>query len=476
MNCRYVLNSIGQILIVFSVSFAFPLSFAYFSSEKIEVFLIPLLLSLSLGVILVVTLKERFEELISDREVYTVVAILWLIIPGFGSLPFILSGINPLDAFFEAFSGFTTTGATVFVPEELTNSLLLWRSMMQWIGGLGIVVIFLIFLPQMRKSSALFQAEYPAVLLPKIKPKMREIAVSIFQLYLFLTLAEIIVLYMLGINLFDAVAHSFSTISTGGFSTHSESIYYFKDVRVEAAVAFFAFMGGVNFGLIYALRSKQLRVIADLEFRYYIGFIAISAILLTFLNLSHYSYLESARFSAFQAISVVSNTGFTTADFDSWSDGCKMIILTLILIGGCSGSTAGGMKVIRVVILLKYVAHQIARMVEPKAIKVIRYGDYVVSKELVEEVVAFFILYIFIFFVSSLLLSLLGYDMQTSLSVSASTISNFGPAFGLGGATENLANFSPIAKIVLIFNMWFGRLEILPVFNFLFSALRRESW
>lgn len=475
MNYRYILNSIGHILLVFSFSFIFPLIFAYFSSESIEVFLIPFLLSLGLGIVLVFP-RKSVEEIIGDREVYTVVAILWLIIPGFGSLPFLLSGINPLDAFFEAFSGFTTTGATVLVPEKLAKSLLLWRSLMQWIGGLGIVVLFLIFLPQMKKSSALFQAEYPAVLLPKIKPKMREIAVTIFQLYLFFTVAEIIILYAIGVNLFDAVAHSFSTISTGGFSTHSESISYFKDVRVEAVVAFFAFIGGVNFGLIYALRSKQLRVIADLEFRYYVGFITISAILLTFLNLSHSNYLESARFSVFQVISVVSNTGFTTADFDSWNDASKMIILTLILIGGCSGSTAGGMKVIRIVILLKYVAHQIARMVEPKAVKVIRYGDYVVSKEHVEEVVAFFILYIFIFFISSLLLSLLGYDMQTSLSVSASTISNFGPAFGLAGATENLADFSPIAKIVLILNMWFGRLEILPVFNFLFSAFRRESW
>ncbi|MCS7119218.1 MAG: TrkH family potassium uptake protein [Archaeoglobaceae archaeon] len=457
-----------------SLTFSVPIAVAYVYSERVEIFLVPLFLTLLLAIIFLILSRKRSVETVGERETYITVALIWLLIPLFGSIPFILNNVSPIDAFFESFSGFTTTGATVLVPENLPKSLQFWRGMMQWLGGFGIVILTLIFLPQIKKSSALFMAEYPSVVMPKIKPRIRDMAIVIFQIYFILTILEITILTLLGVDLFKAVVHSFTTISTGGFSTNSESISAFQDVRVEAAIAFFAFVGGMNFGIIYALTNKQLRSLADLEFRYYSTFILISIAALTFINLNHYGFLDSIRFSAFQAISIMTTTGFTTADFNSWSDSAKMIILTLMLIGGCSGSTAGGMKVIRFVILIKYISLQIYRIMEPRAVRTVRYGNYVLEKDYVEEILAFFVLFIFIFFISSLFLSLIGYDLETSLSLSASSLGNVGPAFGM--AAKNVAEFSEFAKVILIINMWVGRLEIIPVFTLLLSLAQREKW
>ncbi|MEM4712363.1 MAG: TrkH family potassium uptake protein [Archaeoglobaceae archaeon] len=369
-------------------------------------------------------------------------------------------------------SGFTTTGMSVLTPELLPKSILFWRSFMQWLGGFGVVVLTLIFLPSMRKKSLLFYAEYPTIVLPKIKPRIRDVAVVIFQLYLLLTILVAIVLYTLGLDIFNAVNHALTTISTGGFSTSSESIAKFKDVKIEAVIAFFGFIGGVNFALIYALTNKQLRSLADLELRVYVLLIATAALTLTVVNLNYYGdALESLRFSAFQAVSFTA-MGFTTTSFNDWSSSAKMVLLVLMLIGGCSGSTAGGLKVIRVVILLKYVVMEIYKLMEPRTVKSIKYGSYVLEKENVEEIVAFFILYIFIFFLSSLILTLMGYDLETSLSFSASSLGNVGPVFGV----SNLSELSYLAKLVLIVNMWVGRLEIIPVFMFLLSLVQKEKW
>ncbi|MCS7130881.1 MAG: TrkH family potassium uptake protein, partial [Archaeoglobaceae archaeon] len=475
MNYRYIENIAGQVLVVFSATFLFPAIVAVLNGEKFEIFIIPSIISLFLGILFLFDSKRSSKieiEDIEDRDVYSAVALIWLLIPLIGAIPFALCGISPLDSTFEAMSGFTTTGATVLTPENLQKSILFWRSFMQWIGGIGIVVVFLIFLPQARKSSALFEAEYPAVVLPKIRPRIREMVVLIFMLYLLLTLLEITILYLLGIDAFEAVAHAFTSISTAGFSTHSESIAYFNDVRVEAVLAFFCLLGGTNFALIYALTQRQIRAIADVEFKNYLLLLLFGILILTILNASNLDLLQSLRYSAFQVISLATTTGYTNCDYDTWSDSAKFILLLLMLIGGCSGSTSSGLKVIRVVILLKYVSYQILKIVDPRGIRVVRYGNAIISERQMNEVVSFFVIYIFIFVFSSLLLLLIGYNLETSISATIATLSNVGPGMGLAGASETYANFDPLAKLILIINMWVGRLEILPVFTLLFSAFR----
>uniref|UniRef100_A0A7J2TJH0 TrkH family potassium uptake protein n=1 Tax=Archaeoglobus fulgidus TaxID=2234 RepID=A0A7J2TJH0_ARCFL len=474
MNYFYFLNTIGRTLLMFSPTFLIPAAVAYLYSEKPENFLIPFILVLLISLFLILLTRKSKFEIVEEREAYISVAVTWLLIPAFGSIPFILYGINFIDSFFESVSGFTTTGATVLVPEKLPMSLLFWRSLMQWLGGFGIVLLMLAFLPGIKKGQTLFMAEYPAVVLPKVKPRMRDMAIAIFQIYLTLTVLEILILNFLGVDFFNAVVHSLSNISTGGFSTSSESIASFRDVRVEFVIAFFALVGGMNFSLIYALTNKQLRSLADIEFRYYLLIIAMATFALVLINMNRYSLVDSIRFSSFQVISIMTTNGFTTANFNEWDSSAKMILLTLMLIGGCSGSTAGGLKVIRVFILMKYILLQIYKIIEPRTVRTVKYGDYVIGKDEIEEVIAFFILFIFLFFASSLALTILGYDLETSLSLSASSLGNVGPAFGI--AAKSVAELSEIAKVILMINMWMGRLEIIPVFTFLLSIARRGKW
>ncbi|MDI9610608.1 MAG: TrkH family potassium uptake protein [Archaeoglobales archaeon] len=476
MNYRYIESITGQVLMVFSATFLFPAIIAVSCGERFEFFIIPLLVSVFLSAFFLFDSRGYSKTEIEDRDVYSAVALIWLLIPLISSIPFALCGISPLDSIFEAMSGFTTTGATVLTPEKLPNSVLFWRSFIQWLGGIGIVVVFLIFLPQARKSSALFEAEYPAVVLPKIRPKIRDMAILIFRLYLLLTILEIAILYALGLNLFEAVTHSFTSISTAGFSTHSESIAYFNDVRVEAVLALFCFIGGTNFALLYALTQRQIRAIADVEFKNYLVLVSFGILILAILNSSQLDILESLRYSAFQVISLATTTGYTSYDYDTWSDSAKIVLLLLMLIGGCSGSTSSGLKVIRVVILFKYVSYQILRLVDPRGVRVVRYGNTVISEKQMNEVVSFFVIYVFVFVFSSLILSFAGYNLETSLSATIATISNVGPGMGLAGAVETYEDFNPLAKFVFIINMWIGRLEILPVFTLIFSTLRGGKW
>ncbi|MDK2876921.1 MAG: trk/ktr system potassium uptake protein, partial [Archaeoglobaceae archaeon] len=427
MNYRYIENITGQVLLVFSFVTLFPAVLALFYGERVDFFLLTFAISLFLAIFFLLDSRGYSNSDIGDSDVYSAVAIIWLLIPLIGSIPFALCGVSPIDSIFEAMSGFTTTGATILEPEDLPKSVQFWRSLIQWIGGIGIVVVFLIFFPQVRKSSSLLEAEYPAVVMPKVRPKMRDMAILIFQIYLILTIFEILLLYALGLNLFEAVNHTFTTLSTGGFSTHSESVAYFNDARVEAVLAFFCVIGGTNFALIYALTQRQIRAIADVEFKNYLIIISAGILILMIINASQFDILDSLRYSAFQAISLATTTGYTTFDYDTWSDSAKIVLLILMIIGGCSGSTSSGLKVIRVVILLKYVSYQVFKLVDPRSVKVVRYGNTVISEKQMSEVVAFFVIYIFVLMASLLLISLSGYDMETSFSATIATLSNVGP-------------------------------------------------
>ncbi|WP_202318747.1 TrkH family potassium uptake protein [Archaeoglobus neptunius] len=478
MNVKLVLSLLGKLLLMFSVSFTVPAITAAIYSEPVWPYLVSAFLAILLGAAIASGFKssEEFESL-RHKESFAIVALIWLLISIIGAIPYISFGIHPVDAFFESMSGFTTTGASVLIPEDLPASLLMWRSMTQWIGGMGIIVLFLAIFPNVvKRSSALFHAEYPGVAISKIKPRIRETAMTLYKVYLTLTIAEIALLYLSGLSVFDAINHTFTTLSTGGYSTHSESIAYFSNPKVEAIIAFFAFLGGSNFALLYYTFRGKPEIFRNSEFRAYTGFLAIATLFLTVLNLEKYGLIDSLRFSAFQAVSIMTTTGFTTADFDTWSDSAKLILLTLMFIGGSSGSTGGGIKVVRIYLLIKYSLQQILRAAEPRTVRAVKFEGKGVKKELLADVAAFFILYIFMFTISSILISLSGYDIVTSISACAATLGNVGPGMGLAGAMENYAAFPHHAKILLSLNMWVGRLEIFTVLSLFIPSFWRERW
>jgi len=476
MNYRVVFNVLGKLLVLYPFSFALPIIAAYFYGEALAPFLIPAAISIFAGLFLVAATRNHEKtEVLKHRESFTIVALVWLLMSLIGSLPYVIYGVGFVDAFFESMSGFTTTGATVLVPETLPNSLLLWRSQTQWIGGMGIIVLFLVIFPNIEGGTTLFYAEYP-LSLEKVRPRVRDTATTLYKVYLTLTALEIALLYSLGLPLFDAVNHSFTTISTGGFSTHSDSIAYFNDVRVEAVIATFAFLGGTNFALLYMLFRGKVSALRNPEFKAYVSFIALFTLIIALINLKEYGFLDSLRYAAFQVVSVMTTTGFTTADFDKWSDSARLIFLFLMLVGGCSGSTAGGIKVVRIYLLIKYAVNQILRAADPRTVRVVKFGGKAVRKELLDDVAAFFILYVFLFILSSLLISLFGYDIATSLSATAATLGNVGPGLGMAGAEESYALFPLPVKILLAINMWIGRLEIFTVVSLFIPSFWRERW
>lgn len=465
---------IGRLLLLFSAAFTLPIVVAVYYGEDIKPFAAAAAASLAIGSLSLVS-KTSLEDL-RFRDAFAFVALSWLAVSFVGSLPYVLYGVSPVDAFFESISGFTTTGASVLTPEELPKSLLFWRSMTQWLGGMGIIVLFLAVFPSFaKKAPIVFQAEYPGVTLEKLKPRIKDTALLLYGVYALLSAVEILLLLSLGVDTFDAVVHTFSTISTGGFSSHSESVAYFDDVRVEAVVAFFAFLGGTNFALIYFLLRGNARILRDAEFRAYVAVLLTAILLLTLANL-RLGLSESLRYSAFQAVSIMTTTGFTTCDFDAWNDSARFVLLILMFVGGCSGSTAGGIKVIRIYLLLRYSIQRILKAAEPRTVRVVKYGEKTLSSDVLENVSAFFVLYILIFVVSSLLIALSGYDILTSISATAATLGNVGPGMGLAGAAENYASFPVHVKVLLCMNMWVGRLEIFTVLALFIPSFWKESW
>ncbi len=473
---KSVLRLLGQLLSFFSLSFLLPALVAIYYGESPLPFALSLAITMLAALFMLAAFGRVDMESVRAKEAFAFVAIAWLLVSLFGSLPYVFSGIDAVDAFFESISGFTTTGASVLVPEELPRSLLLWRSQTQWMGGIGIIVLFLAVIPSVAKAHFIFQAEYPGVTLEKLKPRIRDTALTLYKVYLLLTAIEIAMLIALGVTPFDAVCHTFTTLSTGGYSTHSESVAYFNDPRVEAVIAFFAFLGGTNFALIYFAIRRDFRILRDAEFRAYVLILTMAIVTLTLINLERLGILESIRYSAFQAVSIMTTTGFTTYDFDKWSDSAKIILLVLMFVGGCSGSTAGGMKVVRIYMLVTHSLQRVMKAAEPRTVRAVRYGDRVVKREIIEDVAAFFVLYILIFVSSSVAVSLSGYDMLTSISATAATLGNVGPGMGLAGASEIYRHFDAHLKILLSINMWLGRLELFTVLAIFIPSFWREKW
>ncbi len=476
MDKKIILGSIGSILKYLGILMIIPLAVAWYEERTLSLFIIktwltPLVITTSFGVIL-----ERIgiKGVIKRREGFVIVALGWLVVTVFGSLPYIFSAtLGPIDAFFESMSGFTTTGSTVLNFELVERrSILLWRSFTQWIGGMGVIVLFIAILPTFGiAGSQLFDREFPGPLSERIRPRVQMTARMLWSIYLVLTGAEILALfYAAKMPLYHAFCTAFCTMPTGGFSPLANSIAGYANPIAESIIVVFMFLAGMNFILHYSLIRKPQRILANKEFQVYCFFLlaAISVITADLYLHKFGSIQEAFRYGGFQAVSFMTTTGFTTSDFDAWSHLSRIILFCLMFIGACGGSTGGSIKVIRIYVLLKYFVQRIRKILYPHAVFVLKTGKKPISDDIVQGIIAFFISYILIFVVCTIGMSAIGLDMISAASSVAATLGNVGPGFGLVSA--DYASVPVAGKIILSFCMWAGRLELFTVLVLLTPA------
>ena len=398
------------------------------------------------------------------------VGLAWIVLSLFGGLPFLLCGMfdKPVDAFFEAVSGFTTTGATVLTDfEGQGHGVMFWRSFTHWIGGMGVLVLTLALLPKVSgHTSHLMRAESPGPTLSKIVPKLGDTAKILYMIYIGLTLLEFVALLLCGMNAYDAAIHAFGTAGTGGFSNYGASVGAFDSAAVDVVITVFMIIFGVNFSLYYALLIRNWRgAFHSEELHWYLGMVAVSILLMTLFILPCYDgFWTALRYAGFQVASIVSTTGFATADFIKWPVQARMLILALMFVGSCAGSTAGGMKVVRVALLSKNIKRQVLHTFQPRRVQVIRFEDHAVSNDQLRQISVFTGCYVMLVLLGGFLISLEGlYDVETNFTAALTCMSNVGPGFGAVGPVENFAGYGPFAKIVLSLLMLAGRLEIFPM-------------
>jgi len=426
-------------------------------------------IAITLGVGLLLKLSTELKGTLGIREGYLIVFLGWTLVGVFGSLPFIFSGTvnNFIDGFFESVSGFTTTGATVINNVEVkSKGILFWRSFTQWLGGMGIIVLFLAFLPKLDSGGfQLFRAEVPGPDLDKITPRITQAAKVLWLTYVGISLLQTIFLMIVGFTFFEAITHTFTTVATGGFSTRNLSIGAFNNPSAETIITVFMIIAGGNFGLYYFLfKGHWRRLTEDREFRFYIALIVIAAVLVT-INIRHIipSYYVNLRTSLFQVASIMTTTGFATADFDVWPTFSRLILLLLMFAGGCAGSTGGAIKQIRIIILFKYIYREIFRMIHPKAVITLKTGNKYISDDITKNIMAFIFLYLFVFIFGSLFMAFLGLDLVSAISSVAATLGNVGPGLGMVGPQHTYSEIPAAGKVFLSILMILGRLELYTV-------------
>ncbi len=470
VNYKVILNIVGFLLILEGVFMLLGISFSlYYGDNDIKV-----LLLCGLGTIIIGAatffFTRQFSNDIKKREGYIVVSIGWIVLSIFGAIPFVLHGAIPnyTDAFFETMSGFTTTGASILNDiESLPHGLLFWRSVTQWIGGMGIIVLSLAILPILGVGGMqLFVAEVPGVTKDKIHPRIKETAKRLWGIYVLLTLAETALLYFGGMTFFDAINHSFTTMATGGFSTKQASIAYYESPFIHYVITAFMFFAGTNFTVHYYLLHKNWGVIKkNDEFRYYGLFILFATVVITIsLVIDNYAGFEkSFRDTIFQVVSIVTTTGYVTFDYELWGPFFQVIFFLLLFIGGCAGSTGGGIKIVRHTLLIKNSFSELRRLIHPRAVIPVRFNKSSVPQEIISNVLAFFFFYVSIFVLGTIIMSMIGTDFITAIGSVATSLGNVGPAIGSVGPSQNFSHIPDFGKWFLSFLMLLGRLELFTI-------------
>lgn len=416
------------------------------------------------------TLKKPRRLDIFAKDGLFIVGIAWITFSLLGALPFYFTGsINSyVNAVFETVSGFTTTGSTILTDiESLPNGILFWRSFTHWIGGMGVLVFVLAIIPLAgSRSMNIMKAEVPGPTVDKLVPKTKQTAKILYFIYVGLTILQVIFLVAGKMPLFDSILTSFSTAGTGGFSNKNNSIAYYDSAYVDGVVTVFMILFGINFNLFYlALLKKFKRIFKSEELRTYIAIIAVSTLLITFNIRGMYpSFLKAFRYASFQVATIITTTGFMTADFNVWPMFSKAILLLLMIVGACAGSTGGGLKVSRVLIMVKHIKCEIKRLLHPRAMVSVKIDKKTVGTSVISSVLAYLLVYFSLIVISFLLISINEFDFETSLTSVITCINNVGPGLGaIVGPTGNFSSFSDFSKIILCFDMLLGRLEIFPI-------------
>lgn len=471
MHIRLVLRVVAILLLIVAFFMIFPILFAFYYREvaHIKYFLIPMAaIGVTSGAILILTRQPPRK--VTTRDGFMLVSLSWIGASLFGCLPFFLSGAIPgfSDAFFETMSGYTTTGASILTDiESLPKCMLFWRSLTHWLGGMGIVVLTAAVLPLLGIGAyQLIKAEAPGPTLDKITPKIGETAKILWFIYLFLTVAETVMLMFGGMNLFDALTHTFGTLATGGFSPKALSVGHYNSAYIDVVITVFMVLAGMNFALYFWAATGNFRkILMNVEMKAYLGifFAATLIIALVLYNQAYSTFGKSLRYAGFQTATILTTTGYVTADYELWPHFAQIVLFSLMFIGGCSGSTGGGIKVIRIVAMVKLAVTEMKSLAHPRGVFSIRLGNQVLKRDVIYTIAAFYFLYITMLLVTTFVVASANNDVLTSLAAALVTLGNIGPGFGKIGPTGNYAYLPSYVKWFLSFAMMAGRLELYTI-------------
>ena len=488
MNYRLALRLLGLLTLILAASMLTCLPWAWLDDqpEILRALGESILLSVGLGLVLLFVGHGTETQKLGQREGLLVVTGSWILAGLIGALPFLLSGVThlPVDALFESISGFSTTGASVLpAMEGIPRALLWWRSLIQWLGGMGIVVLFVAVLPSLGIGGRfLYRQEVPGPAKAGLRPHVRDTAMTLWKIYVGLSIAEVLALSLAGMDIFDALCHTFATMATGGFSTRTASLGAFG-IEAQLVVMFFMLLAGINFTLYANLwrgggmwsGKRGLRnMFRDPELRLYLGLLLAATLLLagSLMSSGKHTPGDALRLASFQAVSIQTTTGFATADFDAWPSFCRLLLVMLMFVGGCAGSTGGSMKVVRFLVAGKLAIVQVRRFFRPRRVSRVRVGDEVISADMLGTISGFFILFLATWGLVALAVALTGSDLVTAATASIACLGNIGPGLSAVGATQNYSDMPAAAKLILAAAMIVGRLEVYTVLG----LVSRSFW
>ena len=475
MKTKVVLHTVGQILLIEAGLLIIPIivGLIYHERASVRAFLITVLVTAAAGGLL--SLVKPGKSSIYAREGFAITGLSWIMLSFFGCLPFVISRQIPgfIDAFFETVSGFTTTGSSILTDiEALDNAMLFWRSFTHWVGGMGILVFSMIIIPLGGKRSMhILRAEAPGPSSSKLVPKMRDTAVILYGIYFAMSALLVVLLLAGGMPLFDCLINAFGTAGTGGFSNHGASIGFYDSEYFETVIGIFMLLFGVNFNLYYLIFLRRARIaLKSEELHWYLGIVAFAVITIAAnINSLYGSLHQAVRHSFFTVASIITTTGFGTMDFDQWPQYSRTLLVLLMFIGACAGSTGGGLKVSRVMLLLRTARRSMRRMIHSRSVESIRFDGRIIEEDTLNTCLIYLAIYCLVTIASVVLVSLNNFSFETNVTGVIACINNIGPGLGMVGPTGNFAAFSGLSKLVLAFDMLAGRLELFPVL-FLFSV------
>ena len=475
MNLKLVLKIVGLVMLVEAGAMVLPLVVTLLYRENPMPFLMTIALLLAAGLILS---RQKTKRQFYNREGYFAVGLIWMVTGFMGALPFQFSGTFPsfVDCLFETYSGFTTTGATILTDiESMPKGILFWRAFTHWLGGMGVLVLLTALLPSMGvRSHYLTQAESPGPIFSKLVPKQSQTSKILYSIYCGMTLVQVVILKLLGMPLYDSFIHALSSAGTGGFSNRNASVGAYGDPAIEMVIAVFITLFSVNFALYYLILCRRFKeVLQSDELKFFLMVVAGSVLVIT-INLrgTYESVWDCFRYAFFQVASIISTTGFATADYCLWPEFSQMVLMLLLICGACAGSTGGGLKCSRVLLGLKIIRREIRKVIHPRMVEVVKLDGRVVEEETLGAVCTFVTCYFLLVFAGALVISLDNYSFGESVTAVLTCLSNVGPGVGRIGPAGNFAGFSAVSKLVMSWLMVVGRLEIFPILV-LFS---RRAW